>query len=95
MTAKIHQIPLREMARHYTELLAPEVAGLLYYVPDWSHHVFFKNLWKTGARLNEVFALRRRDYHLNETIPHVVLRTVVRARGKVRPCGPVIRPGLR
>lgn len=99
MTAKIHQIALREMARHYTELpkylLAPEVAGLLYYVPDWSQHVFFKILWKTGARLNEVFALRRRDYHLNETIPHVVLRTVVRARGKVRPCGPVIRPGLR
>lgn len=57
MTAKIHQIALREMARNYTELpkylLAPEVAGLLYYVPDWSQHVFFKILWKLGPGLTK------------------------------------------
>lgn len=57
MTAKIHQIALREMARHYTELpkylLAPEVAGLLYYVPDWSQHVFFKILGKLGPGLTK------------------------------------------
>lgn len=67
------------MARHYTELpkylLAPEVARLLHYVPDWSQNVFFNILWNTGARLSEAFKLRRRDFHLNETIPHVVLRT--------------------
>lgn len=84
MTAKTHQNALREMARHNTEfpkyLLAPEVAGLLHYVPDWSQHVFFNILWNTGARLNEAFALRRRDFHLNETIPHVVLRTAKQRR---------------
>lgn len=49
-------LSLREMARHYTELpkylLAPEVAALLHYVPDWSQHAFFNTLWNTGARLN-------------------------------------------
>lgn len=77
-------LSLREMARHYTELpkylLAPEVAGLLHYVPDWSQHAFFNTLWNTGARLNEGLALRRRDFHLNESIPHVVLRTAKQRR---------------
>ena len=75
-------LSLREMARHYTELpkylLAPEVAGLLHFVQDWSQHAFFNTLWNTGARLNECLALRRRDFHLNESIPHVVLRTANR-----------------
>lgn len=77
-------LSLREIARHYTELpkylLAPEVAALLHYVPDWSQHAFFNTLWNTGARLNEGLALRRRDFHLNESIPHVVLRTAKQRR---------------
>jgi integrase len=77
-------LSLREMARHYTELpkylLAPEVAGLLHFVQDWSQHAFFNTLWNTGARLNECLALRRRDFHLNESIPHVVLRTAKQRR---------------
>ena len=77
-------LSLREMARHYTELpkylLAPEVAALLHYVPDWSQHAFFNTLWNTGARLNECLAIRRRDFHLNESIPHVVLRTAKQRR---------------
>lgn len=77
-------LSLREMARHYTELpkymLALEVAGLLHYVPDWSQHAFFNTLWNTGARLNEALELRRRDFHLNESIPHVVLRTAKQRR---------------
>ncbi|EBF8603505.1 MULTISPECIES: tyrosine-type recombinase/integrase [Enterobacteriaceae] len=77
-------LSLREMARHYTELpkylLAPEVAGLLHFVQDWGQHAFFNTLWNTGARLNEGLALRRRDFHLNESIPHVVLRTAKQRR---------------
>lgn len=77
-------LSLREMARHYTEmpkyLLAPEVAGLLHYLPDWSQHAFINTLWNTGARLNEALALRRRDFHLNEEIPHVVIRTAKQRR---------------
>jgi integrase len=72
------------MARHYTELpkylLAPEVAALLHYVPDWSLHAFFNTLWSTGAQLNECLPIRRRDFHLNESIPHVVLRTAKQRR---------------
>ncbi len=77
-------LSLREMARHYTEmpkyLLAPEVAGLLHYLPDWNQHAFINTLWNTGARLNEALALRRRDFHLNEEIPHVVIRTAKQRR---------------
>lgn len=77
-------LSLREMARHYTEmpkyLLAPEVTALLHYLPDWSQHAFINTLWNTGARLNEALALRRRDFHLNEQIPHVVLRTAKQRR---------------
>ncbi len=77
-------LSLREMARHYTEmpkyLLAPEVAGLLHYLPDWNQHAFINTLWNTGARLNEALALRRRDFHLNDEIPHVVVRTAKQRR---------------
>lgn len=77
-------LSLREMARHYTELpkymLAPEVAALLHYVPDWSQHAFVNTLWNSGARLNEGLSVRRRDFHLNESIPHVVLRTAKQRR---------------
>lgn len=77
-------LSLREMARHYTELpkylLAPEISALLYYLPDWSQHALMNTLWNTGARLNEALALRRRDFHLSESIPHVVLRTAKQRR---------------
>lgn len=77
-------LSLREMARHYTELpkylLAPEISALLHYLPDWSQHAFINTLWNTGARLNEGLAIRRRDFHLNEAIPHVVLRTAKQRR---------------
>ncbi len=77
-------LSLREMARNYTALprylLAPEVAALLYYLPDWSQHAFINTLWNSGARLNEALALRRRDFHLNEQIPYVVLRTAKQRR---------------
>ncbi|WP_336222941.1 tyrosine-type recombinase/integrase [Enterobacter kobei] len=77
-------LSLREMARHYTEmpkyLLAPEVAGLLHFLPDWNQHAFINTLWNTGARLNEALALRRRDFHLNDEIPHVVIRTAKQRR---------------
>lgn len=77
-------LALREMARHYTELprylLAPEVTALLHYLPDWSRHALINTLWNTGGRINEVLALRRRDFHLNEDIPHVVIRTAKQRR---------------
>lgn len=72
-------ISLRRMALHYTELpkylLAPEVAALLHYLPDWTQHGLINTLWNTGARINEALALRRRDFRLNDAIPHVVIRT--------------------
>lgn len=77
-------LSLREMAGHYTELpkylLAPEVTALLHYLPDWHQHAFINTLWNTGARLNEALALRRRDFHLNDDIPHVVIRTAKQRR---------------
>jgi len=77
-------LALREMARHYTDLprylLAPEIAALLHYLPDWSQHALINTLWNTGGRINEVLALRRRDFHLNDDIPHVVIRTAKQRR---------------
>ena len=77
-------LSLREVARHYTKmpkyLLAPEVAGLLHYLPGWNQHAFINTLWNIGARLNEALALRRRDFHLNKNILHVVVRTAKQRR---------------
>lgn len=77
-------LALRRMATAYSELprylLAPEVAALLHFFPDWTQHALISTLWNTGGRLNEVLALRRRDFHLNDTIPHVVIRTAKQRR---------------
>lgn len=77
-------LSLRRMALHYTELprylLAPEVAALLHYLPDWIQHGLINTLWNTGARINEALALRRRDFRLNDDIPHVVIRTAKQRR---------------
>jgi len=83
-------LALRAMASAYTELprylLAPEVAGLLHHIADWTQHAFINTLWNTGARLNEALALRRRDFRLNDAIPHVVIRTAKQRRaGSGRP----------
>lgn len=83
-------LALRAMASAYTTLprylLAPEVTGLLHHLPDWSQHAFINTLWNTGARLNEALALRRRDFRLNDAIPHVVIRTAKQRRaGSGRP----------
>lgn len=83
-------LALRTMASAYTELprylLAPEVAGLLHHIPDWTQHAFINTLWNTAARLNEALALRRRDFRLNDAIPHVVIRTAKQRRsGSGRP----------
>ncbi|MEH3828171.1 hypothetical protein [Enterobacter roggenkampii] len=63
------------MATAYTELprylLAPEIAALLHHVVDWSQLALINTLWNTGGRLNEVLAMRRRDFHLNVEMPHV------------------------
>lgn len=41
-------LSLREKARHYAKmpkyLLAPEIAGVLHYLPDWSQHAFINTL---------------------------------------------------
>lgn len=77
-------LALRAMATAYTELsrylLAPEVTALLHFFPDWTQHALISTLWNTGGRLNEVLALRRRDFHLNDAIPHVVIRTAKQRR---------------
>lgn len=77
-------IALRRMALHYTELpkylLAPEVAALLLYLLDWTQHGLVNTLWNTGALINEALALRRRDFRLNDDIPHAVIRTARQQR---------------
>lgn len=77
-------LSLRAMARHYAELpsylLAPEIGALLHFLPDWHQHALINTLWNTGARLNEALALRRRDFHLSDDIPHVVIRTAKQRR---------------
>lgn len=83
-------LSLRAMATAYTELprylLAPEVSAPLHYVTDSSQHALINTLWNTGGRLNEVLALRQRDFHLNDAIPHVVIRTAKQRRaGSGRP----------
>jgi integrase len=67
-------------------LLAPEVAGLLHFLPDWTQHSLINLLWNTGARLNEALALRRRDFRLNVAMPDAVVRTAKQRRtGRGRP----------
>jgi integrase len=83
-------LALRAMAAAYAELprylLAPEISGLLHHVPDWTQHALVNTLWNTGGRLNEVLALRRRDFRLNDAIPHVFIRTAKQRRaGSGRP----------
>lgn len=83
-------LALRAMATAYTELprylLAPEVTGLLHHIPDWTQHALINTLWNTGGRINEVLSLRRRDFRLNDAIPHVVIRTAKQRRaGSGRP----------
>ncbi len=83
-------LALRTMAAAYAKLprylLAPEVTGLLHHVPDWTQHALVNTLWNTGGRLNEVLALRRRDFRLNDAIPHVIIRTAKQRRpGSGRP----------
>jgi len=83
-------LALRSMAAAYTALprylLAPEVTGLLHHIPDWTQHALVNTLWCTGGRLNEILALRRRDFRLNDAIPHVVIRTAKQRRaGSGRP----------
>ena len=85
-----HALALRKMALVYDELpcylLAPEVAALLHYLPDWPQHALINLLWNTGARINEALSLRRRDIRLTVEMPHVVLRTAKQRRnGPGRP----------
>ncbi|WP_455851818.1 tyrosine-type recombinase/integrase [Pantoea endophytica] len=61
-------------------LLAPVITSLLHHIPDWTQHALVNTLWNTGGRLNEVLALRRRDFRLNDAIPHVVIRTAKQRR---------------
>ncbi|WP_411706382.1 tyrosine-type recombinase/integrase [Edaphovirga cremea] len=83
-------LALRKMALVYDELprylLAPEVAALLHYLPDWPQHALINLLWNTGARINEALSLKRRDIRLTVEMPHVVLRTAKQRRnGPGRP----------
>lgn len=85
-----HALALRKMALVYEELprylLAPEVAALLHYLPDWPQHALINLLWNTGARINEALSLRRRDIRLTVEMPHIVLRTAKQRRnGPGRP----------
>ncbi|WP_421512461.1 hypothetical protein ACOQH0_23425 (plasmid) [Enterobacter sp. JS8-1] len=38
-------------------LLAPEMAGLLHFLPDWNQHAYINTLRNNSARLNEALAL--------------------------------------
>lgn len=85
-----HALALRKMALIYDELprylLAPEVAALLHYLPDWPQHALVNLLWNTGARINEALSLRRRDIRLTVEMPHIILRTAKQRRhGPGRP----------
>jgi len=81
-------LALRSIAAAYTELprylLAPEVTGLLHHLPDWTQHALVNSLWNTGGRLNEVLVLRRRDFRLNDTIPHVIIRATKQRMPQMR-----------
>lgn len=83
-------LALRQMAMADADLprylLLPEVSALLHYLPDWSQHALISTLWNTGGRINEVLALKRRDFRLNGDYPHVVIRTAKQRRaGTGRP----------
>lgn len=89
-------LALRQMAMAYADLprylLLPEVSALLHYLPDWSQHALVSTLWNTGGRINEVLALKRRDFRLNGDYPHVVIRTAKQRRAG---CSPARAKGLR
>lgn len=83
-------LELRQMALIHDDLprylLAPEVAALLHYVPNWSRHALINLMWNCGCRVNEALALRRRDFRLNVDVPYVVVRTAKQRRsGPGRP----------
>lgn len=77
-------LSLRQMAMTYADLprylLLPEVSALLHYIPDWSQHALVSTLWNTGGRINEVLALKRRDFRLSGDYPHVVIRIAKQRR---------------
>ena len=95
-------LALRQMAMAYADLprylLLPEVSALLHYLPDWSQHALVSTLWNTGGRINEVLALKRRDFRLNGDYPHVAIRTAKHrpsGQGKIsKPRGAFIRSGV-
>lgn len=78
----------RDLCQLPRYLLALGVTGLRLHIADWAQHAFINILWNTGARLNEALALHRRDFRLNNEIPHVVIRTAKQRRaGSGRPRG--------
>ncbi|WP_226790143.1 tyrosine-type recombinase/integrase [Rahnella sikkimica] len=81
-------LALRQMAMAYADLprylLLPEVSALLHYLPDWSQHALVSTLWNNGGRINEVLALKRRDFRLNGDYPHAVIRNAKQRRAAPR-----------
>lgn len=58
------------------DLLAPEIAVLLDYLPDLRQRMLIETLWNTGARINEALALTPGDVFFNSDLPFVRLRTL-------------------
>lgn len=91
-------LALRELAASTTGypkyLLAPEISLILDAIPDLRKRLLFDVLWNTGARINEVLALRPADVVLNATRPFIVLHTL-KQRLHPRPGRPSAREPVK
>ena len=52
-------------------LLASEVKGLLFYMPDLRHYMLFSTFWNTGVRIGESRTLTSESFDLDGLRPFV------------------------
>nr|AWH59740.1 resolvase [Edwardsiella tarda] len=79
-------LALRQLALAHDDypkyLLAVEISALLHYIPDLYQKTLIATLWNTGARINEVLALCRRDFSFSGPYPYVSLATLKQRQEK-------------
>lgn len=73
-------IALRRMAMHYTDFPRRKSLPCSTICRTGHNTVWSTRGGNTGAQINEALALKRRDFRLNDDIPHMVIRTTNQRR---------------
>ena len=63
-------------------LLLPEVEQLLVVTKDQTRHFLLNTLFHTGARISEVLALTKEDFHLDGKYPEISIQSAKQGRGR-------------